>query len=125
MKNLIKPTVFTNNELGKRLQKLWIEENIDTIASQILKNESHVDFVLVMPRNGGADAACAFESIESYKSMMGLSSNESDHITDYVTSKRSDDNVIFIFLNNQGRISFYTICNELLREINVNLNINQ
>jgi len=125
MKNLIKPTVFTNNEFGKRLQKLWIEENIDSICSQILINESHVDFVLVMPRNGGADAACAFESLESYKSKMGLTSNESDHITDYVSNKRSDDNVIFIFLNNQGRISFYTIGEEFLREIDVNLNINQ
>ena len=101
MKNKV-PTVFTNSEIGISMQKMWLAENQSILSSKSFEAQS--DFVLVIPE--GNNAITMWVKLKDKWLPEG---EMNDAITKYVTEKRMPGKVVVIFLNLEGRISYYTI----------------
>ena len=94
------PTVFTNTELGKSLQRMWLIENQSVLSKNFV--EQKADFVLVVP--SGTNANARFMNLDDMPKC-----EIKERISNYILQKKGDDNVIVIFMNPEGRVSYYAI----------------
>ena len=102
------PTVFTNTEIGISMQKMWLMENKLILTKTYF--ESNADFILVAPHDSaGKIAITKFITLADLKKISGLDTEMVNAICSYVTRCKIDDNVIVIFMNRKGRVSYYTM----------------
>lgn len=101
------PTVFTNTEIGKQLQKMWLMENQAILSKTYRENKS--DLILVTPHdNAGKNSACAFMKSDEIENLRTIDRVITDRISNYVLKNKSEGKVIVIFMNLEGRLSYYT-----------------
>jgi hypothetical protein len=101
------PTVFTNTEIGKQLQKMWLEENKSILTKTY--RETKADFIWVTPNDfAGEISACTFIKLDELENLRSLGDRIVDRIRSYILEKKSDGKVIVIFMNLEGRLSYYT-----------------
>ena len=102
------PTVFTNNEIGKQMQRIWLQEN-HVILSRT-KLESETDFILVTPLNGDRkNAKTQFLNLSQLPDWNENPAEITTKIIYYVIKMSTEDKVVVIFINPEGRVSYYTI----------------
>lgn len=109
-----KETVFTNNERGKLLQKAWINEFILQIAKVIDEQEEKTDFILVSP-DGAKNAKVGFYNLKQFHQTKGLRKKDRKPIIDWVKSHNAPGFLSVIFVNNQGRVSFYDVPLDMMK----------
>lgn len=98
-------TVFTNSEIGKLLQKYWLQE-FQKVLSENYNDQEH-DYILVIPDNQtGLDAKTMFMDLKSNTMPFGEIRNR---IHKYVNKNKKKGKIVVIFINREGRISYYTI----------------
>lgn len=110
-KNSQIPTVFTNNELGIKLQKLWLQEHHELLIKSI--QEAQAEFVVVTPQKQGDSviAKVEFCNLDEFQDKKFQPfQKELDSMTSYYEKMKGDDKLIVFFVNYQNRLSCYT-CN--------------
>lgn len=110
-------TVFTNNERGKLLQKAWINEFILQISKVIDEQEEKTDFIVVSP-DGAKNANVALYNLKQFHQSRGMRKKDKKPIIDWVKSHNAPGFLSVIFVNNQGRVSFYDVALERVRQSN-------
>jgi hypothetical protein len=100
----MKDTVFTNSEVGKLLQKYWLQEFQKVLSKNY--NEQEHDYILVVPDGQSDQARTMFMDIKSD----GMPICEiRNRIHEYVNKNKKQGKIVVIFLNPECRISYYTI----------------
>lgn len=99
----MKPTVFTNSELGKLTQKFWLQENMTILCQHY--DEKADDFILVVP-NEDKNAVTMFMNLKD-NSIQDFEIRSKIH--HYVTKNKSSERIVVIFMNLEGRVSYYTV----------------
>jgi hypothetical protein len=110
-KNSQIPTVFTNNELGIKLQKLWLQENHELLIKSM--QEAQSEFVVVTPQKQGDSviAKVDFCNLDEFQDKKFQPfQKQLDSMFSYFEKMKGDDKLIVFFVNSQNRLSCYT-CN--------------
>ena len=110
-----KETVFTNNERGKLLQKAWINEFILQISKVIDEQEEKTDFIVVSP-DGAKNAKVALYNLKQFHQSKAFNKKAKKPIIDWVKSHNAPGFLSVIFVNNQGRVSFYDVPLDLMKK---------
>lgn len=97
-------TVFTNSEVGKLLQKYWLQEFQKVLSENY--NEQEHDYILVVPDGQSDLARTMFMNNKSDSMTFGEIGNR---ILEYVNKNKKQGKMVVIFMNREGRISYYTI----------------
>jgi hypothetical protein len=100
----MKPSVFTNSELGMRCQKLWLKEFQTVLTENYEKMKS--DYILVVPNSPmNSIARVTLMNLNDpmpFKELM-------DDINRYVIKSKAQGLMVVVFINQEGRINYYTI----------------
>ena len=100
----MKDTVFTNSEVGKLLQKFWLQEFQKVLSEKY--NEQEHDYILVVPDGISGLARTMF--IDSKLDSMP-SCEIRTRIHEYVHKNKKQGKIVVIFCNPEGRMSYYTM----------------
>lgn len=96
-------TVFTNSKIGKEMQRYWLVEFQEVLVKN--HREQNSDFVLIVPTetNQANAVFCNFSDVTIIDAKVG------GKIINYALKNRGKDKMVVVFLNLEGRVSYYTM----------------
>ena len=97
-------TIFTNTEIGLKLQESWLEEHGHLLFQTFVLTQH--DYILVTPNDKeGRIARTQFKTMDKIEN----SDTFEKRVYDYIIKHKSERCLIVIFVNKEGRINTYTI----------------